>query len=363
MNNIKNILNKTYLLENLSIEEAEYIFNEIMNGNISDVLISSFLTALKIKGETFDEIFGAVNVLRNKSKNISSPENTIDTCGTGGDMIGTLNISTASAIVAGSVGVTIAKHGNRSVSSKSGSADVLTELGVNINIDDKTVIKCLKELNLCFLFAPNFHPILRNVVDIRKKIGKRTIFNILGPLLNPVECKRQIIGVYDKKLLKKVAEVLIKMGVEKAWVIAGSRDTKDHSRSDMEDMHAEKFDDTYDELTTCGINYIAEVNKKKIKTFEIDPYGYEGYGGYSIITEFHSYGPSPVTKSSHIILEILRGDILGPPKTLVLLNCGAALVIADKVKNIKEGMDMAEKVINSGAALKKLNDLIKLTNN
>ena len=356
---IKSIKN----LYDLSLDESEKAFDQILLQKIEDNKIIDFLTLLSKKGESVDEIFGAIKSIKKKAKIIKGFKHSFDTCGTGGDGAGTFNISTLTAIIVSCCGVRVAKHGNKAVSSKSGSADVLTELGVNINIDDKTVIKCLKELNLCFLFAPNFHPILRNVVDIRKKIGKRTIFNILGPLLNPVECKRQIIGVYDKKLLKKVAEVLIKMGVEKAWVIAGSRDTKDHSRSDMEDIHAEKFDDTYDELTTCGINYIAEVNKKKIKTFEIDPYGYEGYGGYSIITEFHSYGPSPVTKSSHIILEILRGDILGPPKTLVLLNCGAALVIADKVKNIKEGMDMAEKVINSGAALKKLNDLIKLTNN
>jgi len=356
---IKSIKN----LSDLSLDESEKAFDQILLQKIEDNKIIDFLTLLSKKGESVDEIFGAIKSIKKKAKIIKGFKHSFDTCGTGGDGAGTFNISTLTAIIVSCCGVRVAKHGNKAVSSKSGSADVLTELGVNINIDDKTVIKCLKELNLCFLFAPNFHPILRNVVDIRKKIGKRTIFNILGPLLNPVECKRQIIGVYEKKLLKKVAEVLIKMGVEKAWVIAGSRDTKDHSRSDMEDIHAEKFDDTYDELTTCGINYIAEVNKKKIKTFEIDPYGYEGYGGYSIITEFHSYGPSPVTKSSHIILEILRGDILGPPKTLVLLNCGAALVIADKVKNIKEGMDMAEKVINSGAALKKLNDLIKLTNN
>ena len=356
---IKSIKN----LSDLSLDESEKAFDQILLQKIEDNKIIDFLTLLSKKGESVDEIFGAIKSIKKKAKIIKGFKHSFDTCGTGGDGAGTFNISTLTAIIVSCCGVRVAKHGNKAVSSKSGSADVLTELGVNINIDDKTVIKCLKELNLCFLFAPNFHPILRNVVDIRKKIGKRTIFNILGPLLNPVECKRQIIGVYDKKLLKKVAEVLIKMGVEKAWVIAGSRDTKDHSRSDMEDIHAEKFDDTYDELTTCGINYIAEVNKKKIKTFEIDPYGYEGYGGYSIITEFHSYGPSPVTKSSHIILEILRGDILGPPKTLVLLNCGAALVIADKVKNIKEGMDMAEKVINSGAALKRLNDLIKLTNN
>ena len=192
----------------LSVDESESAFDQILLQKAEDNEIIDFLTSLSKKGESVNEIFGAVTSIKKKANIIKGFKDSFDTCGTGGDNAGTFNISTLTALIISCCDVRVAKHGNKAVTSKSGSADVLTELGVNINIDDKTVIKCLEELNLCFLFAPNYHPILKNVADVRKKIGHRTIFNLLGPLLNPVECEKQIIGVFQKNQLRGVAEVL-----------------------------------------------------------------------------------------------------------------------------------------------------------
>ena len=201
---IKSIKN----LSDLTPSESEDSFDQILMQKINDKKIIDFLTSLSKKGESVDEIFGAVISIKKKANIIKGFSNSFDTCGTGGDGSKTFNISTISAIVTAASGICVAKHGNKAVSSLTGSADVLSELGVNINLDENKIIDCLNKINLCFLFAPNFHPILKNVADIRKKIGKRTIFNILGPLLSPVECKKQIIGVYDANILLNVAEVL-----------------------------------------------------------------------------------------------------------------------------------------------------------
>jgi anthranilate phosphoribosyltransferase len=323
--------------KDLSVNESEDAFDQILLQKAEDNEIVDFLTSLSKKCESVDEIFGAVISIKKKANIIKGFSNSFDTCGTGGDGSKTFNISTISAIVAASSGICVAKHGNKAVSSLTGSADVLSELGININLDKNKIIDCLNKINLCFLFAPNFHPILKNVADIRKKIGKRTIFNILGPLLSPVECKKQIMGVYDANILLKVAEVLKKLGTEHAWVVSGNKE--------------------YDELTTTGKNYIVEIKNNKIKELKIDvsTFGIEKSNKEDLIG-----GDSK--ENAKIIKGILNGKISGAKKDIVLLNAASALYINGKTKDIKSGLEIVNEIILSGKALKKLNDLIELSN-
>ncbi len=386
----------------LSVKDSENAFDLILSQNVSEKKIIDFLISLNEKGPSVDEILGAVKSIKKKAKIIEGFKNSFDTCGTGGDNAGTFNISTLTAIIISCCDVRVAKHGNKAVTSKSGSADVLTELGVNINIDDKIVIKCLEELNLCFLFAPNYHPILKNVADIRKKIGYRTIFNLLGPLLNPVECEKQIIGVFQKNHLRLVAEVLKKMETKKVWVVCGDNEVDDNA--------------SFDELTTAGNNYIIEINKKIFRTatkiIQIDPVngslvidekiimkksGYEKHFFYKFdpestgatIVQWKDAGDQydlPIEglysnpkyliggnskKNAEIIIKILsdKGDSsmqedeeFHAKKNTILFNCAAALMVAEKTKSIAEGFEIVKDVIHSGAAFKKLTDLIKITN-
>ena len=321
----------------LSVNESENAFDQILLQKIEENKIIDFLTSLSQKGESIDEIFGAIKSIKKKAKIIKGFKNSFDTCGTGGDKSQTFNISTICAIVTAASGVCVAKHGNKAVSSLSGSADVLSELGVNINLEEKKIIECLKKLNLCFLFAPNFHPILKNVADTRKKIGERTIFNILGPLLSPVECKKQIMGVYDVNILVKVAEVLKKLETDFAWVVSGNKEC--------------------DELTTTGKNYIAEIKNNTIKEFEIDS---NKIGLKKSKKEDLIGGNSK--KNAEIIKGILEGNLLGEKKDIVLLNSASALYINGKSKDIKSGLEIVNEIIESGKALKKLEDLIEFTN-
>ena len=321
----------------LSVNKSEDAFDQILLQKVEDNEIIDFLTSLSKKGESVDEIFGAVKSIKKKAKIIKGFKDSFDTCGTGGDGSKTFNISTTSAIVIASTGVRVAKHGNKAVSSLTGSADVLSELGININLDKNKIIDCLNKINLCFLFAPNFHPILKNVADIRKKIGKRTIFNILGPLLSPVECKKQIMGVYDVNILSKVAEVLKKLGTEHAWVVSGNKE--------------------FDELTTTGKNYVAEIKNNTIKELEIDStsFGIEKSKKEDLIG-----GDSK--KNAEIIKGILKGELSGPKKDIVLLNSASALYVNGTTKDIESGLEIVNKSIVSGAAIKKLNELIELSN-
>ena len=321
----------------LSVNESENAFDQILLQKVNDNEIIDFLTVLSKKGESVDEIFGAVSSIKKKANIIKGFRDSFDTCGTGGDGSKTFNISTITAIVVSACDVSVAKHGNKAVSSLTGSADVLTELGININLEPKKIIECLKKIKLCFLFAPNFHPILRNVAHIRKVIGKRTIFNILGPLLSPVECKKQIIGVYDSNLLLKVGEVLKKLGTNFAWVVSGNKE--------------------YDELTTTGNNYIVEIKNNIIKELEIDS---TDFGIEKSNKDDLTGGNSK--ENAKIIKEILSGELVGPKKNIVLLNSAAALYINNKVKNIESGIEIANKTITDGNALNKLDDLVKLSN-
>ena len=324
MHNIKDIINKIYIMKDLSIDESEYIFNEIMNGNLSDIIISSFLTALKIKGESYNEILAATNILRKKSKKINSPENTIDTCGTGGDMSGSLNISTASALVAASVGVIIAKHGNRSVSSKTGSADVLEKLKINISMNPEKIESLLNQKNFCFMFAQDFHLTMKHVAPVRKELGTRTIFNLLGPLLNPANAKKQLLGVYDKKWLITHIKVLKELGSKHVIAVNGF--------------------DGLDEISLSGNSYITELKDNNINEYIFDPKEL----GYSLINNEEIKGGDSEYNADRI-LKLLNCDNSSFQK-IVEINSGAAIYLSGIARNIKEGCEIAKKSITEKKA-------------
>ena len=324
MNKLNQIINKLYEQKDLTVEESSFIFNEIMDGKVNEIIISSFLTALKIKGETFTEILGATKVLRKKSLKIISPENTIDTCGTGGDMKNTLNISTAAALVAASTGVKIAKHGNRSVSSKSGSADVLELLGIKINNEIKDNEKMLKEKNFCFMFAQLFHTAMKNVGPVRKSLGTRTIFNLLGPLTNPANSKKQLLGVFDKKWLNIHTKVLKELGSEHVLIVHGL--------------------DGLDEISLSSNTYISELKDNVIKEYIFNPEEI----GYSFI-DINDIKGGDANYNAKEIMKMLNKQNMNFQKKIEI-NAGAAIYLSGNAKSIKEGAEIAKKYINDGSA-------------
>ena len=324
MNKLNQIINKLYEQKDLTVEESSFIFNEIMDGKVNEIIISSFLTALKIKGETFTEILGATKVLRKKSLKIISPENTIDTCGTGGDMKNTLNISTAAALVAASTGVKIAKHGNRSVSSKSGSADVLELLGIKINNEIKDNEKMLKEKNFCFMFAQLFHTAMKNVGPVRKSLGTRTIFNLLGPLTNPANSKKQLLGVFDKKWLNIHTKVLKELGSEHVLIVHGL--------------------DGLDEISLSSNTYISELKDNVIKEYIFNPEEI----GYSFI-DINDIKGGDANYNAKEIMKMLNKQNMNFQK-IIEINAGAAIYLSGNAKSIKEGAEIAKKYINDGSA-------------
>jgi len=324
MNKLNQIINKLYEQKDLTVEESSFIFNEIMDGKVNEIIISSFLTALKIKGETFTEILGATKVLRKKSLKIISPENTIDTCGTGGDMKNTLNISTAAALVAASTGVKIAKHGNRSVSSKSGSADVLELLGIKINNEIKDNEKMLKEKNFCFMFAQLFHTAMKNVGPVRKSLGTRTIFNLLGPLTNPANSKKQLLGVFDKKWLNIHTKVLKELGSEHVLIVHGL--------------------DGLDEISLSSNTYISELKDNVIKEYIFNPEEI----GYSFI-DINDIKGGDANYNAKEIMKMLNKQNMNFQK-IIEINAGATIYLSGNAKSIKEGAEIAKKYINDGSA-------------
>jgi len=327
---LEKVINKENLLEGEMIDVME----NIMENKVSDIFKASFLTALKIKGETVTEIRGAAKVMRNKVNKVDLSEyNTLDTCGTGGDGLSTYNISTAAGIICAANDVMVVKHGNRSVSSKSGSADVLEALGMNINLDKAHVRASVKEENFGFFFAPNYHNAMKNVMNTRKSLGFRTIFNILGPLTNPAFAKTQILGVFDANLTETLAEVLMGLGVKRALVVHGM--------------------DGLDEITIDGETKITEVKDGMIKTYYIHP---EMYGLKSETNESLKGGDASI--NAKIIIEILKGK-KGPMRDVLLLNAGAALYINNRVKSIASGITLAAETIDSKKAYRKLNKIIE----
>ncbi len=316
------ILNKILDQQNLSIDESMYIFNKIMSGELDDIKITSILIGLKLKGETKEEIIGAAKVMREKSLKINSPKNTVDTCGTGGDMKDTLNISTSAAIVAASAGIKIAKHGNRSVSSKCGSADMLEDMGFTITRDTNELENSLTNQNFCFLFAQNHHSAMKNVINVRKNLGTRTIFNLLGPLTNPANAKIQLLGVYSKELVSMHCNCLKELGSERALVVHGL--------------------DGLDEISLSDKTLVNELKDNKINEFIFDPKDY----GYDYIKIEDIKGGSP-DFNSYSFWDMINGNN-EPYQNIVAINAGAAIYLSGKTKDLKDGFKLAHKVLDEG---------------
>ena len=317
---LSEIKNKLFDKMNLSTEEASYLFNLIMSGEVTEIDTASILIALKIKSESKEEILGATKIMREKSTKISSPKNTIDTCGTGGDMSGTLNISTSAALIAASAGAIVAKHGNRSISSKSGSADMLEKLGIKILSEKNELEKSLSDHNFCFLFAQYHHAAMKHVVNIRKQLGTRTIFNLLGPLTNPASTKRQLLGVFDKKWVRVHCEVLKELGSTHAMVVHG--------------------DDGLDEISLCSPTYISELKEGQITDYIFDPKDY----GYNYININDILG-NDAEYNAKTFIEMIEAPNNSFQK-IVELNAGAALYLAGLTKNLKDGFNLAKQTIN-----------------
>lgn len=335
---MKEILSKLAAGNNLTKEEAAYAQELILTGQASEAQIAGFLTALRMKGETLDEITGLASVLRDKANTIAPKvENYVDFVGTGGDCTYSFNISTTSAFVVAAAGVPVAKHGNRSISSKSGAGDVLEALGVNISADPAVVEKCVETVGIGFMFAPHFNPAMRFVGKVRTELGFRTAFNILGPLSNPSRAKRMLVGVYDPKLTETIAGAMASMGVERGFVVSGC--------------------DNMDEITLTGETTVSEIKDGSVKTYTITP---EQFGLTRCTLEELQGGDG--TANAQITRDILSGKERGAKRDIVLLNAGAALYLADKAADIKEGIRIAAETIDSGLAEKTLASLVAATN-
>jgi len=329
---ITKLADKTDLTEG----ETEEVMEEIMSGQATPAQIAAFLIALRMKGETVAEITGAARVMRNKATRINVKDpNVVDTCGTGGDRSHTFNISTAAAFVVAGAGITVAKHGNRSVSSLCGSADVLKALGVNIDIPPARVEKCVNETGIGFLFAPMHHPAMRHAVGPRQEIGIRTIFNILGPLTNPAGASCQVVGVYSSHLTETLAQVLLNLGASHCFVVHGG--------------------DGLDEITITGETMVSEGQKGKVKTYKIRP------GDFGIKTgTLEDIRGGSAEDNARIVLKILEGE-RGPRRDIVLLNAAAGIMAGGRAADFPAAIKAAEESIDSGKALAKLEALKRET--
>ena len=328
-------LDKLRVGENLSEAEMVAAMNVIMEGAATEQDIAAFLTYLMKKGETVDEITGAARVMRAKASTIKAPPGAIDCCGTGGDASGTYNVSTAVALIVAACGIPVAKHGNRAASSKSGAADVLEALGVNLDIDHTHIEDALARYNFAFLMAPRHHTAMKHVVPIRKKLGFRTIFNLLGPLSNPAGTKRQLIGVFDEKWIKPMAETLERLGTEKAWVVHGQ--------------------DGLDEITVTGKTRIAKLEHNKIDVENIVPqlFGLDYSSTPALMGGDAQY-------NAEALKRLLDGEI-SAYRNIVLANAAAALLIADKTVDPVKAQHLAAEAIDSGKAKKTLSDYSEFT--
>ncbi len=334
---LKEVLNKLVARRDLSAEEAEGAMNEVMSGEATPAQIAAFITALRMKGETVEEITACAKVMREKVVPIAlKTRNVIDTCGTGGDKSNTFNISTATALVAAAAGLAVAKHGNRSVSSQCGSADVLKELGVNLEISPQKMGACIDTVGIGFLFAPLLHPAMKYAIGPRRELGLRTVFNILGPLTNPAGAKLQLLGVYDARLTAVMARVLGKLGSERAMVVHGG--------------------DGLDELTLSGPSKVAEYHNGAVTVCTVAP---EDFGLNSASLDKLRGGDS--AENAAIMRAVFKGE-KGPRRDAVLMNAAAALVVGGRAGNWVEGVKMAAEAIDCGAAAKKLRDLVEFSN-
>ena len=333
---MKQYIEKVISGQDLTTDEMTIVMQGLMSGEIDPVIAGSFLTALKMKKEAIPEIVGGARVMREKASTIIlDREVTLDTCGTGGDQSGTFNISTGVAVIAAAADIAVVKHGNRSVSSKCGCADVLEELGVAIDLNPKQVKTCIEKTNIGFLYAPTFHSAMRYVGPVRKVLGYRTIFNILGPLANPANASYQLVGVFDESLLEIFAEVLHELGVKRALVVHGK--------------------DGLDEITISGETKICELNEGSIKEYTVKP---EDFGLKSAsLTEIIG---GDRKQNAKILIDLFTGK-KGPMRDVLLLNAGAALYVCNKVASINAGIEMAKHILEEGKAMKKLEEFINVS--
>jgi anthranilate phosphoribosyltransferase len=332
----KALIGKVATGASLSRDEATKAFDLMMSGAATPSQMGGLLLGLRLRGETIDEITGAVTTMRAKMLRVSAPANAIDVVGTGGDASGTFNISTLAALIVAGAGVPVAKHGNRALSSKSGAADVLMALGVKIELTPEQVSRCIREAGIGFMFAPAHHPAMKNVGPTRVELGTRTIFNLLGPLSNPAGVKRQMVGVFSKQWVEPLAQALKNLGSEAAWVVHGS--------------------DGLDEITICGRTSVAALENGKVRSFEIAP---EDVGLNRGRPEDLRGGDAPANAAA--LLGVLKGG-KSPHRDVAVMNAGAALVVAGKAANLKDAIALAQQSLDSGAAMKKLEHLKAVSN-
>lgn len=335
---MKEILAKLVAGNDLSVEEAKKAQEIILTGQATDAQIAAFLTALRMKGETIDEITGLASVLRDKANTIAPKvDKHVDLVGTGGDCTYSFNISTTSAFVVAAAGLPVAKHGNRSISSKSGAGDVLEALGVNISADPDVVSRCVETVGIGFMFAPHFNPAMKYVGKVRKELGFRTVFNTLGPLSNPSRAKAMVVGVYDKNLTETIANAMMNMGVERALVVSGN--------------------DDMDEITLTGATTISEIKDNTVNTYTVTP---EQFGFETVELKEFQGGDGKV--NAQITKDILSGKEKGAKRNIVLLNAGATLYAGGMCSSIEEGIKLAEKTIDSGKTASIIDALVEASN-
>jgi len=341
---IREAISRVIEKQDLNEKQMVEVMNEIMGGEATPAQIASFITALRMKGETIDEISGAARVMREKATSITTGvavdkgEILMDTCGTGGDSSGTFNVSTATAFVVAAAGVPVAKHGNRSISSHCGSADVLEALGVNLELTPEQVGNCVREVGIGFLFAPMLHGAMKYAIGPRREIGIRTIFNVLGPLTNPARANAQLLGVYSPDLCEKIARVLDKLGSLRALVVCGAGNV--------------------DEFTVTGTTEVAELSDNEVKIYTVAPEDV----GLSQATLADLKGGSNPEEAAVIMRHVLNGAD-GPKRNMLLLNSGAALYVAGKAADLKDGVEQAATMIDSGKAQAKLDALVSFSQN
>ncbi len=336
---ITEVISKLVEGGNLSEKEVTAVFDLMMEGELPESQMAAFLTALRMKGETVSEITGVAKALLGKAEKIDCDRETaVDLCGTGGDGSGTFNISTTAAFIVSGAGVTVAKHGNRSVSSPVGSADVLEALGVKIGISPSLAQKCLSETGIAFLFAPVYHPAMRNVAKCRKELGIRTVFNLIGPVVNPAGVKNQVMGVYSPQLLVPVAEVLENLGSQKVMVVHG--------------------EGCMDEITVTGSTKVAELRDGEIAEYDLHPEDF----GVKTGSQEELRGGASAAENAEITLSVLRGGENGAKTDASLLNAMAAIYVSGKAASLAEALVLAKDSLLSGAALGKLEMLIEITN-
>lgn len=331
---IQEAIHKVINNQDLDYEEAEQTMTEIMTGKASQIQMSCFLTALRMKGETITEISACARGMRSVGTHIHPNREVLEIVGTGGDEAGTFNISTTSAFVIAAAGVPVAKHGNRSVSSKSGAADILEKLGVNLMLSEKQAEKVLKDTDMVFLFAQKYHSSMKNVGPVRAEMKERTIFNILGPLTNPANASRQLLGVYDISLVEKLAEVLSNLGVKRGLSVCGS--------------------DGLDEITVTGSTHCCEIRDGSLKSFDIHPeqFGLKTYGREEIV------GGSP-EENAKITKDILSGKEQGAKRDIVLMNAGLGIYVGRDDLSMEDAVRLAAEMIDTGKAYRKMEEFVK----